>query len=88
MINARFSTRRTALAAIVLVLSTGGTAFGDEMSAGVTVLRGTLPHVQQQQTSQRIELAPPPLPSCPEGYAYSIPAGYCYRVRNPLGDDW
>jgi hypothetical protein len=88
--NAKFSTRCTALAAIVLVLSTGGIAFGDEMSAGVTVLRGTPPHMQeqQQQTSQKIQIAPPPLPSCPEGWAYSILAGYCYRVRNPLGDDW
>ena len=91
--NAKFSARCTALAAIVIVLSTGGTAFGDEMSAEVTVLRGTPPQVHQeqqtpqQQTPQRVELAPL-RPSCPEGYAYSLLGGYCYRLRNPLGDDW
>jgi len=80
--NAKFSTRCTALAAMVLVLSTGDAAFGDEMSAGVTVLRGTPARVQQQ-TPQRIELAPPPRPSCPEGYAYSLLGGYCYALRDP-----
>jgi len=96
--NAKFATRCTALAAVVFVLSTGGTAFGDEMSAAVTVLRGTPPQVHQQQqtpqqqtpqqqTPQRIELAPL-RPSCAEGYAYSLLGGYCYRLRNPLGDDW
>jgi hypothetical protein len=86
--NANFSPRCTALAAIVLALSTGGTAFGDEMSAGVTVLRGTPPREPQQQTPQTMQLAPPPLPSCPEGYVYSLWGGYCYRLKNPLGDDW
>ena len=70
--NAKFSTHCTALAAIVLVLSIGGTALGDEMSAGVTVLRGTPPHVQQPEKSQQVVVAPPPLPSCPEGYAYNL----------------
>jgi hypothetical protein len=87
--NAKFSTRCTALAAIVLVLGTGGTAFGDETSAGVTVLRGTPARVERPQKPQQpVQLAPPPLPSCPEGYAYSLLGGYCYRLRNPLGDDW
>lgn len=81
--NAKFSTRRSALAAIVLVLSTGGTAFGDQMSAGVTVLRGAPAHVQEQQKPQQIVAAMPPLPSCPEGYFYSLLGGYCYRFRDP-----
>ena len=91
--SAKFSTWCMALAAIVLVSSTAGTAFGDEKSAEVTVLRGTPPQVHpqeqtsQQQTPQRIELAPL-RPSCSEGYAYSLLGGYCYRLRNPLGDDW
>jgi hypothetical protein len=82
--NAEFSTCCAALAAIVLVLSTGGPAFGDEMPAGVTVLRGTPHHVEQQQTPQTVKLAPPPLPSCPEGYFYSLLGGYCYRPHDPL----
>jgi hypothetical protein len=75
--NAKFSTRCTALAAIVFVLSTGATAFGDEMSAGVTVLRGTPARVEQPHKPQPVQLTPPPLPSCPEGYAYSLLVGYC-----------
>ena len=87
--NAKFPTRCTAVAAIVFILSTGGTAFADEMAAGVTVLRGTpAPREPQQQTPQTIQVAPPPLPTCPEGYAYSLWGGYCYRLKNPLGDDW
>ena len=82
--NAKVSTRCTALAAIVFVLSTGATAFGDEMSAGVTVLRGTPARVEQPQKPQPVQLTPPPLPSCPEGYAYSLLGGYCYRLKNPL----
>ena len=82
--NAKFSIRRTALAAIFLVLSTGHAAFGEEMSAGVIVLRGTPPRAQQQQTAEKIEVAPPPLPSCPNGYFYSLLGGYCYRLRDPL----
>jgi hypothetical protein len=82
--NTKFSTRCTALAAIVLVLSTGGTAFGDEMSAAVTVLRGTVTHLQQPEKSQQVVVAPPPLPSCPEGYFYSLLGGYCYRPHDPL----
>jgi hypothetical protein len=88
IMNAKFSTRCTALAAIVLVLSTGDAAFGDEMAAGVTVLRGTPPQAPQQQTPQTVQVTPSPLPSCPEGYAYSLLGGYCYRLKNPLGDDW
>ena len=80
--NAKFSTRCTALAAIVFALSTGGTAFGDEMSA-VTVLRGTPARVEEPQKPQPVQLAPPPLPSCPEGYAYNLPGGYCYALRDP-----
>ena len=82
--NAKFSTRCTALATIVFVLSTGATAFGDEMSTGVTVLRGTPPRVEQPQKPQPVQLAPPPLPSCPWGYAYSLLGGYCYRPHDPL----
>ena len=82
--NAKFSTHCTARAAIVLVLSIGGTALGDEMSAGVTVLRGTPPHVQQPEKSQQVVVAPPPLPSCPEGYFYSLLGGACYRPHDPL----
>jgi len=83
IMNAKFSTRRRALAAIVLVLSTGGTAFGDQMSAGITVLRGTPPHPEEQQKPQQTVVAAPPLPSCPEGYFYSLLGGYCYRFRDP-----
>jgi hypothetical protein len=81
--NAKFSIRRTALAAIILVLSTGHATFGEEMSAGAIVLRGTPPRAQPQQTVQKIEVAPPPLPTCPHGYFYSLLAGLCYQLRDP-----
>jgi len=82
--NAEFSIRHTALAAIVLVLGTGDAAFGEEIPAGVTVLRGTPPQVQQQlQNRQQIEAAAPPAPSCPHGYFYSLLGGYCYQFRDP-----
>jgi hypothetical protein len=82
--NTKFSTRCMALAAIVLLLSTGGTVFGDEMSSGVTVLRGTVTQVRQPEKSQEVVVAPPPLPSCPEGQFYSLLGGYCYRWHDPL----
>jgi hypothetical protein len=77
---AKGSTRHAVLGAIVLVL-TGGTAFSE--GTAVTVLRGAPPHAQQEQTAQQIVMAPPPLPSCPDGYFYSLLAGYCYRFRDP-----
>jgi hypothetical protein len=40
--------------------------------------------VQQEQMLQKIQLAPPPLPSCPEGYAHSLLGGTCYRLHDPL----
>ena len=36
------------------------------------------------QKPQPLQLAPPPLPSCPEGYFYSLLGGYCYPLRDPL----
>jgi hypothetical protein len=52
--NAKFSIRRTALAALVNLVSTSGAAFFDEPSAGVTVLRATATHLQQPQKSQQV----------------------------------
>jgi hypothetical protein len=46
--------RATMLAAIFLVAGAGGTVFGDETSAGVTVLRGTRPVVHQPQRPQEV----------------------------------
>ena len=84
MMHARHSSRETLLAAIFLVAGAGSAAFGDETSAGVTVLRGTPARVEQPQKPPPVQLAPPPLPSCPEGYFYSLLGGYCYRLRDPL----
>lgn len=84
MMRARHLSRATLLAAIFLVAGAGGTAFGDETSAGVTILRGTPPVVQQPERPQEVRLTPPPLPSCPEGYLYSVILGGCYRPRDPL----
>ena len=84
MMHAKHCYRATMLAAILLVAGTSSAAFGDETSAGVTVLRGTPARVEQPQKPQQVQLAPPPLPSCPEGYAYSLLGGYCYRPRDPL----
>jgi hypothetical protein len=83
--NTKFSTLYRALAAIILLLSTGGTALSDEMSwAGVAVLRGTVSNVRQPEQPQQTVVAPPPVPSCPEGYFYSLLGGYCYRWHDPL----
>jgi hypothetical protein len=84
MMHAKPWYRATLLAAIFLVAGAGATVFGDETSAGVTVLRGTPPVVQQPQGPQEVQMRPPPLPSCPEGYAYSLLLGSCYRPRDPL----
>ena len=82
--DAKSSIQHAMLAAIFLVAGTSSAAFGDETSAGVTVLRGTPARVEQPQKPQPVQLAPPPLPSCPEGYSYSLLSGYCYRLRDPL----
>jgi hypothetical protein len=73
------------LAAIFLVAGAGGTVFGDETSAGVTIPRGTPPGVQQAQRPQEIQVVPRPLPSCPDSWPYSDWLfDYCYRPRDPL----
>jgi hypothetical protein len=82
--DAKSSIQHAMLAAIFLVAGASSAAFGDETSAGVTVLRGTPARVEQPQKPQPVQLAPPPLPSCPEGYAYSLLGGYCYLLRDPL----
>jgi hypothetical protein len=82
--DAKSSIQHAMMAAIFLVAGTNSAAFGDETSAGVTVLRGTPARVEQPQKPQPVQLAPPPLPSCPEGYFYSLLGGYCYRLRDPL----
>jgi hypothetical protein len=82
--DAKSSIQHAMLAVIFLVAGTSSAAFGDETSAGVTVLRGTPARVEQPQKPQPVQLAPPPLPSCPEGYFYSLLGGYCYRARDPL----
>ena len=76
--------RATLLAASFLMAGAGGTAFGDETSAGVIILRGTPPVVQQLERPQQVQVMPPALPSCPEGYLYSVILGGCYRPRDPL----
>ena len=82
--STKFSTRCTALGAIFLALGTCGTAFGgEEMSAGISVLRGTGVRLQQQQETQKIVVAPPPPPACPDGYFYSLLGGYCYHFTDP-----
>ena len=82
--DAKSSIQHAMLAAIFLVAGTSSAAFGDETSAGVTVLRGTLARLEQPQKPQPVQLLPPPRPSCPEGYFYSLITGNCYRVRDPL----
>ena len=84
MMHAKHWYRATMLAAIFLVAGAGRTAFGEEMSTGVTILRGTPPLVQQPQRPQQVQMMPPPLPSCPEGYVYSLIRGYCYQPRDPM----
>jgi hypothetical protein len=84
MMHAKPWYRATLLAAGFLVAGAGGTALGDETSAGVTILRGTPPVVQQAQKPQEIRLMPPALPSCPDGYFWSHILGTCYLPRDPL----
>jgi hypothetical protein len=88
MIHAKPWPRATMLAAIFLAASAGGAAFGDETSAGVTILRGTPPVVQQPQKPEEIRLIPPALPSCPEGFFWSHILGTCYRPRDPLNPQY
>ena len=84
--GAKSSIQHAMMAAILLVAGTSSAAFGDEPSTGVAVLRGTPPRVEQPQKPQPqpLQFAPPPLPSCPDGYSYSLLGGYCYRLRDPL----
>ena len=82
--DANSSIRHAMLAVILLVAGPSSAAFGDETSAGVAILRGTPPAVQQPQMPQEVRLMPPPLPSCPDGYFYSRLFGYCYRLQDPL----
>ena len=82
--DANSSIRHAMLAVFLLVAGTSSAAFGNETSAGVTVLRGTPARVEQLREPQRVQLMPPPLPSCPDGYAYSPFLGNCYRPRDPL----
>ena len=84
MMHAKHWYRATMLAAIFLVAGAGRTAFGDETSTAVTILRGTPPVVQQPQRPQEVQIRPPALPSCPEGYVWSLLVGGCYRPRDPL----
>lgn len=76
--------RGTLLAASFLAASAGGAALGDETSASVTILRGTQSVVQQPRRQQEIQMMPPLLPSCPEGYVYSLMLSYCYQPRDPM----
>jgi hypothetical protein len=82
--DTKSSIRHAMLAVILLVAGTSSAAFGDETSAGVTVLRGTPARVEQSREPQRVQVMPPPPPSCPDGYAYSPFLGTCYRPRDPL----
>ena len=82
MMHAEHWYRVTVLAAIFFVAAAGGTVFGDETSAGVSIPRGTPPAVQQTQRPQEIQVVPPPLASCPDGWPYShFLFDYCYRPR-------
>jgi hypothetical protein len=84
MMHTRHFYRAIMLAAIVLVAGAGGTVLGDETSAGVIVLRGTRPVVQEAQRPQEVQIRPPALPSCPDGYVWNLLLGGCYRPRDPL----
>jgi hypothetical protein len=84
MMHAKHWYRATMLAAICLVAGAGRTAFGEEVSTGVTILRGTPPVVQQPQRPQEVQIRPPALPSCPDGYVWNLLLGGCYRPRDPL----
>ena len=82
--DANSSIRHAMLAVILLVAGTSSAAFSHETSSGVTVLRGTPARVEQAREPQQVQLMPPPLPSCPDGYFYSRLFGYCYRPQDPL----
>ena len=82
--DAKSLIRHAMLAVALLVAGTSSAAFGDQTSAGVTVLRGSPARVEQLREPQRVQVMPPPLPSCPDGYAYSPFLGNCYRPRDPL----
>ena len=84
MMHAKHWYGATMLAAIFLVAGAGRTAFGEEASTGVTILRGTPPVVQQPQRPQEVQIRPPALPSCPDGYVWNLLLGCCYRPRDPL----
>ena len=72
--------KRATAAAIVLLLATGGAAFGDD----VTVLRGTPPRADQPpQNPQPVQAAPAPRTACPPGYFYFAPTGYCVVSQDP-----
>jgi hypothetical protein len=86
MMHAKPWYRATMLAAVFPVAGAGSTAFGDETSVGVTILRGTSPVMQQPQGPQEVRVIPSPRPSCADGYVYSPLFGYCYRPRDPLND--
>lgn len=84
----KLSTCITGIAAVaILALSAVTPALSEGVPAApaaVTVLRGAPPQLQQQQTQLQIKVSPPPLPSCPEGYFYSLPGGYCYQLIDPV----
>jgi hypothetical protein len=87
MMHVKHWYRATMLAAIFLVAGAGRTAFGEEASTAVTILRGTPPVVQQPQrpqgVPQEVQIRPA-LPSCPDGYVWNLLLGGCYRPRDPL----
>jgi hypothetical protein len=84
MMHAKPWYRATLLAASFLMAGAGGTVFGDEPSAGVTILRGTPPVVRQpERPPQEVQIRPA-LPSCPDGYVWNLLLGGCYRPRDPL----
>ena len=84
MMHAKHWYGATMLAAIFLVVGAGRTAFGDETSTGVTILRGTPRVVQQEpQRPQEVQIRPA-LPSCPDGYVWNLLLGGCYQPRDPL----
>ena len=82
--DAKSSIQHAMLAVVFLVAGTSSAAFGDETSAGVTVLRGTPARLEQPREPQPVQVMPQPLPSCPDGYFYSRLFGYCYRPYDPL----
>ena len=84
--DAKSSIQHAMLAVIFLVAGTSSAAFGDDTPAGVTVLRGTPLRVEQPQKPQPAQVARPLLPSCQQGYGYSLLLGYCYKLPNNTYD--